>query len=168
MYRDVLYPTDGSDGAEAALANARDIAETYDATVHVLYVAEEPQPHGLASDVEVTGSGGMVGDPEGGQAAMEGDRTKADERQARAEAHGTDIVEAAAERFGDVRTRTAVRAGNPYRVILDYAGANDVDLVVMGTHGRTGLDRYLLGSVTEKVVRTADVPVLTVRGDDDA
>jgi nucleotide-binding universal stress UspA family protein len=168
MYQNVLYPTDGSDGAEAALTNARDLAETYDATVHVLYVAEETQPHGLASDVEVTGSGGMVGDPEGGQAAMEGDRTKADERQAQVEARGTEVVETAAERFGDVQTRTAVHSGNPYQVILDYTEANDIDLVVMGTHGRTGLDRYLLGSVTEKVVRTSDVPVLTVRGDEDA
>jgi nucleotide-binding universal stress UspA family protein len=46
--------------------------------------------------------------------------------------------------------------------ILDYAETEDIDLIVMGTHSRTGLDRYLLGSVTEKVVRTADVPVVTV------
>ena len=53
--------------------------------------------------------------------------------------------------------------GAPYRAVVDYADAEDVALVVMGTHGRTGLQRYLLGSVTEKVVRTAGVPVLTVR-----
>jgi nucleotide-binding universal stress UspA family protein len=164
MYHDILYPTDGSDGAAAALDNARDLAETYGATVHVLYVAEQLKPHGLSSDVEVTGRGGMVGDPSGGEAAMEGDRTKADEFQAEAEAHGADIVGRVAEQFGDVDVRTAVRGGTPYEVILDYVDANDVDLVVMGTHGRTGLDRYLLGSVTEKVVRTSDVPVLTVRG----
>ena len=164
MYQHVLYPTDGSDGAGTALADARDIATTYDATVHVLYVAERPPPHGLAGDVVVTGSGGMVGDPEGGEAAMEGDRTKGDELQAEAEAYGADLVERVADRFGDVPTRTAVRSGNPHEAILDYTDEHDVDLVVMGTHGRTGLDRYLLGSVTEKVVRTSDVPVLTVRG----
>jgi nucleotide-binding universal stress UspA family protein len=124
----------------------------------------------LASDVVVTGSGGMVGDPDGGEAAMEGDRTKGDELQAKAEAYGTDLVERVADRFGDVQTRTEVRSGNPHETILDYTDEHDIDLVVMGTHGRTGLDRYLLGSVTEKVVRTSDVPVLTVRGDgaDDA
>jgi nucleotide-binding universal stress UspA family protein len=51
----------------------------------------------------------------------------------------------------------------PYQSIQNYVEDNAVDLVVMGTHGRTGLDRYLLGSVTEKLVRTSPVPVLSVR-----
>jgi len=62
---------------------------------------------------------------------------------------------------------TAVRTGAPYERILDYADQEGADMVVMGTHGRTGVDRYLLGSVTEKVVRTADIPVLTVRAEED-
>ena len=164
MYDDVLYPTDGSDGAEAALANARDLAETYDATVHVLYVAPRLTPHGLASDVEVVEGGGMIGDPEGGDGGMMADRTRDDESQTAVRSQGMELVESVANRLGDVRTRTEVRGGTPYEVILDYVDEHDVDLVLMGTHGRTGLDRYLLGSVTEKVVRTADVPVLTVRG----
>jgi nucleotide-binding universal stress UspA family protein len=53
--------------------------------------------------------------------------------------------------------------GTPHTAILDYAEEHGVDLVVMGTHGRRGFDRFLLGSVTEKVVRTASVPVMTVR-----
>ncbi|AAV47178.1 universal stress protein [Haloarcula marismortui ATCC 43049] len=53
--------------------------------------------------------------------------------------------------------------GDPYEEIIDYAETAGVDMIVMGTHGRSGLDRFLLGSVTEKVVRTADAPVLTVR-----
>lgn len=52
---------------------------------------------------------------------------------------------------------------DPYSEIIEYSGTN-ADLIVMGTRGRSGLDRYLLGSVTEKVVRTANVPVFTVRG----
>uniref|UniRef100_UPI00387E9FE4 universal stress protein n=1 Tax=Haloarcula regularis TaxID=3033392 RepID=UPI00387E9FE4 len=56
----------------------------------------------------------------------------------------------------------------PYQAIQAYVEDNDVDLVVMGTHGRTGLERYLLGSVTEKLVRTAPVPVLTVRAPEEA
>jgi nucleotide-binding universal stress UspA family protein len=56
-----------------------------------------------------------------------------------------------------------VAQGTPHQAILDYIGEHDIDLVVMGTHGRTGLDRYLLGSITEKVVRLSDAPVLTVR-----
>jgi nucleotide-binding universal stress UspA family protein len=58
--------------------------------------------------------------------------------------------------------------GDPYEEIIDYAETEGVDMIVMGTHGRSGLDRFLLGSVTEKVVRTADAPVLTVRLSDEA
>jgi len=61
---------------------------------------------------------------------------------------------------------TETRRGEPYRTILDYADEAVVDVIVMGTHGRRGLDRYLLGSVTEKVVRAATVPVLTIRADE--
>ncbi len=62
-------------------------------------------------------------------------------------------------------TTTAVASGNPHAVILEYADANDADLVVLGTHGGPVSGRYLLGSVTEKVVRLADPPVVTVRTD---
>jgi nucleotide-binding universal stress UspA family protein len=78
-------------------------------------------------------------------------------------------VDAVADRASDrsIPVETAVLDGVPYRAILDYVQDEGVDLVVMGTHGRTGLDRYLLGSVTERVVRAAPVPVLTVGPDDD-
>jgi nucleotide-binding universal stress UspA family protein len=62
---------------------------------------------------------------------------------------------------------TEVLQGDPVETIADYAGEYGVDLVVMGTHGRGGVSRMLLGSVTERVVRTAPVPVLTVRVDDE-
>ena len=58
---------------------------------------------------------------------------------------------------------TAISHGIPYRAILAAIDEADADLVVVGTHGRTGIDRYLLGSVAEKLVRTAPVPVRTVR-----
>lgn len=76
---------------------------------------------------------------------------------------GTELVELAADRVRErgLTPRTAIRAGRPYRQILDYADAEDVDLIVMPTHGRTGLERLLLGSVTARVIRLSDVPVLT-------
>jgi nucleotide-binding universal stress UspA family protein len=77
------------------------------------------------------------------------------------------IVEAAADEVDTVDTVTAIERGPPHRAILDYADENAIDLIVMGTHGRTGIERYLLGSVAEKVVRTSDVPVLTARFSDD-
>jgi len=70
-----------------------------------------------------------------------------------------------AERRG-VPTKSAVLDGRPYEAILEYADEVDVDMIVMGTHGRSGLDRFMLGSVTERVLRTANVPVLAIRLDD--
>ena len=81
------------------------------------------------------------------------------------EAAGRELVELAADRVRErgLTPRTAIRSGRPYRQILDYAEAEPVDLIVLPTHGRTGLERLLLGSVTARVIRLSDVPVLTVR-----
>jgi nucleotide-binding universal stress UspA family protein len=162
VYTDILYPTDGSDGAEAAFENVRELAETYDATVHVLYVVDTTQ-RGLGSDPQGDAAPGMVGHPEGGNAGMVGDRSTVEEIREDVEQRGRRLVDAVSERLGDVDTTTAVVAGSPQEAILGYAETEHVDLIVMGTHGRTGLDRYLIGSVAEKVVRLSDVPVLSVR-----
>jgi nucleotide-binding universal stress UspA family protein len=137
VYDDVLIPTDGSEGTEGAIDHAIDLATTYDATVHVLYVVD-------------TGIGG--GEAVDALEALEAAGKEAiDDVIERAEAADLGTVEG------------TVARGAPHRAILDYVDEHGVDLVVMGTHGRTGLDRYLVGSVTEKVVRLSDVPVLTVR-----
>ena len=136
MYDDVLIPTDGSAGADEAIVRAIDLATTYDAAIHALYVV----------DTNVGGEGVGVLD------ALEATGREAiDDVIDRAEAAGVATIEG------------TVGRGAPHRAILAYADEHDVDLIVMGTHGRTGLDRYLVGSVAEKVVRLSDVPVLTVR-----
>lgn len=83
---------------------------------------------------------------------------------------GEDAMEEIRERAddADVEIETAIEDGTPHRAILEYADDEGVDLIVMGTHGRSGLDRYLLGSVTERVVRGAEIPVLTVRVSDES
>lgn len=138
MYDDVLFPTDGSENAEVALEHALSLAETYGARIHVLYVVNTTY-----TDVGATG------------------RTTIDSLRKRGESAVREVEELATANGVDVITR--IEEGDPYREILEYAEEN-VDLVVMGTRGRSGIDRYLLGSITEKVVRTADVPVFTVRG----
>src|SRR5690242_8024631 len=70
-----------------------------------------------------------------------------------------------AEGLGATTVRTATRAGDPQLAIVEHAQAGRFDLVVMGTHGRTGRDRSLMGSVAENVVRRSPVPVLTVHAD---
>jgi nucleotide-binding universal stress UspA family protein len=78
-----------------------------------------------------------------------------------------DDVVARADDAGVRSVEASVLNGTPVRALLDYADDRAIDLVVMGTHGRTGLNRYLLGSVTERVVRLGDGPVLAVSMPDD-
>ncbi|MFC4359738.1 universal stress protein [Halobium salinum] len=137
----VLLPVDRERGAEPAVAHALDFATTFDATLHVLSVVEA----GVLSSGMAEPSLYDVLD------AVEADaRAVVDDVAERATAAGVD-------------SETTVTVGDPRVAINDYVAEHGVDLVVMGTHGRTGLSRYLLGSVAERVVRTADVPVVTVR-----
>jgi nucleotide-binding universal stress UspA family protein len=144
MYERILVPTDGSAGASAALEEAIGLAEQFGATVHSLYVVD------ITAIQPGTGAGSV-------------DVVESFERM------GEETTERAVERAREagVDATGSVVSGKPHRAIIDYAEENDVDLVVMGTHGRTGIERYLLGSVTEKTVRAADVPVLTVRAAED-
>ncbi|MFB6074250.1 MAG: universal stress protein [Haloarculaceae archaeon] len=139
MYDRILVPTDGSEGSAAAIDHAIDLAKANDAALYALYVIETAA---ISPDVD---AGTVLSSLERtGQRAIE------DVRE-RAEAAGLERIEG------------SVAQGVPHRAILAYARDNDVDLIVMGTHGRTGIERYLLGSVAEKVVRLSEVPVLTVR-----
>jgi len=146
MYDSVLVPTDGSEHARRAAEHAVSVAAAVDATVHVLSV------------VDVQAAAG----PFNAGGVDEAFVTRLEEESAEA----IDAVEAIAEASGLAGVQTAIRRGRPPQAILEYADAQDVDLVAMGTHGRTGIERYVLGSVTEAVVRQAEVPVLTARATD--
>ena len=135
----ILVPTDGSDGALVASDRAIDLASATGATLHVVHVVD---PYLL--DTQVDPSQLLETLEDVGEQAVEAVETRASEA-------GVSDVE------------TELLTGNPHRAIVDYADENDVDCIVMGTHGRTGLERYLLGSVTERVVRLADAPVLSVK-----
>ena len=139
MYDMILVPTDGSEPAGAAVDHAIDLAANSGATLHVLSVVDSS----AYASLDVSSEQAL------------------DELEANAEAATGEIAETAAE--AGIEAVTEVSVGTPHEQITDYADAADVDLIVMGTHGRTGLDRFLLGSVTERVVRAAPAPVLTVR-----
>ncbi len=142
-YATVLIPTDGSETATVSVDHAVELARQYGATLHGLYVVDTAA---VGSDLDAA----MIQD------ALESrGESVLGEFEETATAAGVEGVE------------TAIRSGAPHRAILSYADEHDVDLIVMGTHGRRGLRRYLLGSVTEKVVRLADVPVLTVHSPSD-
>jgi len=138
MYERILLPTDGSEGSAAAADHAIDLATRYGASLHVVYVV----------DTELVPDSGTFNL----YVALEGaGETAVEDIAVRARDAGVESVE------------SSIEQGRPHRAILEYADEHAVDLVVMGTHGRTGIERYLLGSVAEKVVRTCPVPVLTVR-----
>ncbi|MFA9418126.1 universal stress protein [Natrinema sp. HArc-T2] len=140
MFDTLLFPVDESDGATDVFEHVLDIATAHDSTVHILNVADTTRD-------SVTRIRGEVVDA--------------------LEQEGEQLVRETADRAKQrgVSTVTDVRQGDPYRIIIDYAEANDIDLVAMPTHGRQGLERLLLGSTTERVVRRSDVPVLTMQPD---
>lgn len=145
MFETIVVATDASGSARRAVDVALDLAERFDATVYCLYVVDE-------SEVDSS--------PERLRAEM---RSALEERGQEA----VGAVRAAADR----EVRTAIETGRPASVIDEYARRVDADMVAMGTRGRHGENRFLVGSVAERVVRTCPVPVLTVRqlaADEDA
>lgn len=139
MYDAILVPTDGSPAAERAVDHAIELASTFGATVHALYVIDIALYSSLEAGVDVV--------------------IEALERE------GDTAVRAVKSRCvaAGLDTESAVLVGTVHRGIQEYIDEHDIDLVVMGTHGRKGIERFILGSVTERTVRSSDVPVLTVR-----
>ncbi len=138
----ILAPVDFSDAAETAVRHAGEIAETYDADLHLLHVVEEvayPSAYGVDPPL-----------------------IPHDEVVARVE---TRLGQMARGEAGDENVQVSAAVGYAPWTILDVVEANDVDLIVIATHGRSGLDRFLLGSVAERVLRGSPVPVFLVRPD---
>ena len=141
----ILVPIDFSAHSERALDHAAALAHTFGACVELLHVVEDPFARG--------GWGSEMYVPDMNRIRQ-------------------DAIEAAARQLETTRQAIAeppvpivasVRMGRPAPTIVEYANAVNANLIVMGTHGRTGLARMLIGSVAEQVVRSAHCPVLTVR-----
>jgi len=143
--RHILVPTDFSTTSDAALDYAREIAARFNARLSLLHVLQDPFVNGpLVSDAYISETPGVR----------------------------TTIMEDAKARLAHRLTpndhltfeaRAEAIFGHGAQTIVDYAADQEIDLIVMGTHGRTGVAHLLLGSVAERVVRTAHCPVLTVR-----
>ena len=138
--RRLLVPIDFSEPARLALDHAKELAMTYGAEIHLLHVVEE---------VALPGVYGM--EP---ISFVVPDIIQSTEAA---------LAEVAEKDIGYEHVRVESVAGYPATTILDYIEEHRIDLVAIATHGRTGLDRLLLGSVAEKVVRRASCPVFTVK-----
>ena len=135
----ILVPTDFSSPSDRALDYARDLAHQFHASLHVLHVVNRPLlAEGLAAEAALSNGTAM----------------------------GSDMVEDAQRRLRKQAPDAAsadVIFGYAARSIVEHASRLGIDLIVMGSHGRTGIAHVLLGSVAEAIVRTAPCPVLTVR-----
>lgn len=133
----VLFPTDYSEAAEKAFVHAAHLAAVHGAELHALHVTSEPSEGSRrlipAGSLDAAAQLGIAAGPAAGP--LPGDR----------------IIE------------RVIRADSAPEGIVRYAEEHDIDLIVMGTHGRQALERMLIGSVAERVVREAPCPVLTVR-----
>ena len=140
----VLVPTDFSDASESALRYGKAMAEKFGAALHVVHVMEDLLAHAWAAEVYVSSMPQLRDEIEKESRLRLGALLTDGERKA-------------------FRAETALLAGNPFLEIVRYAKAQNIDLIVMGTHGRGPIAHMLLGSVAEKVVRKSPCPVLTVR-----
>ena len=139
MYDTILLPTDGSAGIERVVEHAGKLARVHDATIRALYVVDATTFTGLPMETSWDGVRQVLESE--GETALEGVERLAPD---------------------DVAVETATVEGTPSTEIVRYTREQPVDVVVMGTHGRGGIDRLLLGSVAERVVRKSAVPVVTV------
>lgn len=141
----ILYPTDFSDLSMFALRYACDFASTFSAELHVLHVVDESCQNWVTMGPNTIPMGPTA------QEVLE---------TARLQMQGFVQENLSGTTYPVV---SKVILGRPHPVIIDYAQAQAIDMIVTATHGRGALSHMLLGSVTEKVVRTAPCPVLTVR-----
>ena len=137
MIDTVVIATDGSESVSRAVRVALDLARRFDAAVHALYVLDEGEVESSPDNLR-------------------------DQLRDALEGQADEALSAVSER-ADREVVTAVREGHPAAEIGEYARDHDADMVATGTRGRHGENRFLIGSVAERVVRTCPVPVLTVR-----
>lgn len=141
----ILVPTDFSATADAALEYAFVLAERFGASLQLLHVLDDPfVADGMAAEAYITEAPALR------MAMLHDAQDKLRHRAGVRDTHVTNV-------------ETEVLFGHGARTIAEYAADRGVDLIVMGTHGRTGVAHLLLGSVAERLVRTAPCPVLTVR-----
>jgi nucleotide-binding universal stress UspA family protein len=139
----ILAPTDFSELSKQGLTSAQELAEAFGAKLLLLHVVEPP-PYPVEGIVPSHLGATLLDDLER--------QASNDLAQMLSETHGSKV---------EVTRRVVV--GIPYRKIVEVAEEEKSDLIVMTTHGRTGLSHLVMGSVTEKIVRTAPCPVLTIR-----
>lgn len=143
MYETVLVPTDGSEKSAVAVEHAIGVAKRNDATLHTIHVTELGHQSDSLDEAEF------------------GDTIE------RVQKAGQQAVAAVTEQAREegLAVESTTTEGNATKAILNYVRAHDIDIVVMGTEGRSAAAREVIGSVTESVIRSTPIPVLTINTD---
>ena len=143
MYKRILVPTDGSELTGRAVAAGIDLAKTIGAEVHTLCV-KEPFPYGVVAEMQPTPPQEFF------------------DAQERSAAKHVRAVIAACDAAGVVCHAETIEGVQPWEAIIEYAEKKGCDLIVMGSHGRSGLASLFLGSETQDVLKHTKLPVLVV------
>lgn len=143
FYRNIVIATDGSENSQRAISYGIEIAKLSGATVHALYVVDTVSFSSIPMDA-------------GWESMYDTLKNEGEKAISEVKERG---------KVSGVEVREVLLEGHPSNEIIDFAEKNNVDLIVVGTLGKTGLDRFLMGSVAEKVVRGSKVPVLVVRNE---
>lgn len=141
----ILAPSDFSHHSEAAIKSAFELAEQFGATLHLVHVLAEPVS-AIAPEPMIVAS-------------------QPPEFYQESETACINALQQVADKFnaGQVKVQKAALWGSPVESVLEYASRNPIDLIMISTHGRTGLSHILMGSVAESIIRNAPCPVLTYR-----
>lgn len=141
--KSILVPIDFSGYSKHALTHAVDFAEVFNSTIHLVYVVE---PSVYPADFSM----GQIPVP-----AMEVEATERSQK---------DLEDIAKSYIGEkVTFTTEIRSGRASSEIIDCAAEKDIDLIIIATHGHSGVEHLIFGSTAERVVRKAPCPVLTLR-----
>ena len=153
--RRILVPLDGSDLAEAALPHAKELASRLSSSIHLLRVVPLARQLAVSS---FAGSGGIDGMPGLDVKAIdEAVEARLEEAMVYIEEQGKKL------RQEGVSVEWEVRQGTAAEEILECAKNNDIDLIAISTHGRSGLGRLVFGSVFDSVMRGAGIPVMVIK-----
>ncbi len=153
MFDDILVPLDGSELSEQALPLAQNLAQSSESTVHLIHMVSREHELGAGRGIESVQA-----------AELEMDMAR---RLTESQIHrGRLYLEQKGSQLSDagikIETEFTVKAGEPAQNIIDYVKEHSISLVVMSTHGHGGVRRLLVGSVTDRVIRSCEVPVLVV------
>jgi nucleotide-binding universal stress UspA family protein len=146
MYQHILVPLDGSELAEQAIPHARKLAQP---PAHISLLRAMPQEYIAAVE----------------QAGRYASKFSTEETLAKAEAEERAYLERMAQQLQQegYQITTRVTRHSAAEAIVEYANHHDVELIVIASHGRSGIQRWILGSVTQKVLHSAHIPVLVIR-----